>query len=107
MRRAALLLGLALTVAACGRGQTAVPFDGIYFRANAKAVERSARETFVVTVRRASRSEEGARQAAAHEATRYCIRWFGRSDIEWAVAPDDPANGIEDDRLTARGTCTG
>ena len=106
MRLGALGLMLLLP-AACTVKSNAIPFDGEYFRATAKSVDRQARETFDVVVRQVSKSEDGARQAAAHEATRYCIRWFGRSDLVWDVAPDDPALVIEDDRLTAQGTCTG
>jgi hypothetical protein len=107
MMRIACLGLLILTLVACGRGPNRLPFDDQYFRATAKPVERGEREVFEVVVRQASKSETGARQAAAHEATGYCIRWFGRSDIDWITDPADEAVRIENDLLTVRGTCTG
>ena len=108
MARSLILLCLLVSVAACGaRRDGRLPFDGQYFRASASPLDRADRAEFEVIVRQASKSESGARQAAAHEATAYCIRWFGRSDVAWQVAPDDEALRIQEDRLTVRGTCTG
>ena len=58
-----------------------------------KADDRS----FDLTVRRASRSLSGAREAGRYEATRFCIKVFGTSDIKWFLGPDD-----EDISLTGR-----
>jgi len=107
LRAFSLLLLGAAALAGCTQGPNRIPFDGVVFRASADAVDRSDRAYFEVIVRNVSQSESGARQAAAHEATVYCIRWYGLSDVDWendpAEAPIDAANNT----LVVRGTCTG
>lgn len=106
----ALMIGLvALTVAGCsklGRGEQTL-FDGQRFRASAKSTDRGDKATFTSTARPVAASLEGAAQAAAHEAVRHCIRYFGTSEIVWTIGPDsiDSAPQIDGDSLILQGTC--
>ncbi|MFL4470839.1 hypothetical protein ACERZ8_13450 [Tateyamaria armeniaca] len=104
----ALLLIAALMLSACSGERKAdrIAFDGQFFRASAKKVDRE-RLDFEVTVRPVSASLEGARAAGAYEATRYCVGNFGTSDIEWTNGPDgeDGTLRIANDRLLLLGTC--
>ena len=102
-----LCVSAALLVACGNRRDGDIPFDGQYFRATAKKVDRT-REDFTVTVRPVSASFEGALQAGEYEATKYCVLTFGSSDIDWEVGPDlDPeAYAIDGDQLQLSGTCT-
>ncbi|WP_299725153.1 hypothetical protein [uncultured Tateyamaria sp.] len=111
-RRPALLLGLmliaVLLLSACnGRKADRIAFDGQFFRASAKKVDKQ-RLDFEVTVRPVSASLEGARAAGAYEATRYCVGNFGTSDIDWTDGPDgeDGTLRISNDRLLLTGTCS-
>ena len=99
-------------VAACGtaptRSSDRVAFDGQYFRASAKPVDkRKAPAEFRVTVSGASASLDGAREAGRFEGTKFCVQNFGASRIVWSVGPDtEPQNlRIVDDKLTFAGTC--
>ncbi len=110
-RRPALLLGLmliaVLLLSACaGKKADRIAFDGQFFRASAKKVDKQ-RLNFEVTVRPVSASLEGARAAGAYEATRYCVGTFGTSDIEWTNGPDaeDGTLRISNDRLLLTGRC--
>ncbi|WP_223423369.1 hypothetical protein [Tateyamaria pelophila] len=103
------LLMAALLVSACSGGIRAdkIAFDGVNFRSSASAIDKQ-RDFFEVTVAPASSSILGAREAGRYEATRYCIKNFGSSDMDWAQGPD-AADGtliIDNDRLILRGTCT-
>ncbi|MEO1557264.1 MAG: hypothetical protein AAFS01_12595 [Pseudomonadota bacterium] len=113
-RRPVALLGLmliaTLLLAACSGERRAdrIPFDGQFFRTDAKKLNKD-RLDFVVTVRPVSASVNGALAAGLHEGTRYCIGNFGSSDIRWANGPESE-NGevpISNNRLTLQGTCTG
>ena len=68
-------------------------------------------EEFAVSVFRASQSVAGAREAGRHAAVTYCIKQYGRSEIDWAAGqgPDDEAlpRRIVDDTLGLRGRCKG
>jgi len=109
-----IVLGLVATMlASCGigdmvRNKKGLYFDGHQFRVRS-AKDGDAREDFIVTVSRASQSVEGAREAGRHEANRYCITNFGKSEKTWAAGqgPDDEniAARIVDDKLTLRGRC--
>ncbi|WP_372609945.1 hypothetical protein [Aquicoccus sp.] len=83
-----------------------VAFDGVEFRPRSEQAGDE-REAFTITVPRASQSPEGARLAGAHEATRYCIENYGRSDLEWDVGPEDEGLVVENDTLTLQGRCDG
>ncbi|MEK0163000.1 hypothetical protein VXL85_12455 [Phaeobacter sp. JH60H1] len=84
-------------------------YAGVPFSAKSKAVNK--KETlavFTTTVSKASRSLEGARLAAHHESTRYCIENFGTSRIAWQVNPLDAdiAVPLDGDTAVYGGTCT-
>ena len=104
MRKIVVLLCL-IGVAGCGKSTGQVTFDGQVFRGSAKAVDRADRSVFDATVRGVSKSEAGAREAVAYEATRYCIERFGVSDVEWEISPDAEDLPIDNDVLTLRGRC--
>jgi hypothetical protein len=81
-----------------------VSFDGYYFPyklARNKADDRS----FDLTVKRANRSLLGAREAGRYEATRFCIKIFGTSDIKWFLDPDDENIGLTGRVLKLSGQC--
>ncbi|MGR3271386.1 hypothetical protein DU478_16265 [Thalassococcus profundi] len=106
MRLVILMTCLGLAAAGCSRDATRVAFDGVYYRANAKAA-RSDRKNFVATVRGVSRGIEGAKSAAEYEGIKHCIRFYGTSDIAWAVGPETPntALPLNGDTLSFSGTC--
>ncbi len=109
IRHIALLTGAALALAACGQNRGYQPlFDGVQFRGKAERLSDDRRE-FAATARPVSRSLEGAREAARFQATKYCIRNFGSSRVDWTYGPDDAEDAlqIEDDTLRVRGACTG
>ena len=93
-------------LAGCNSRQDRFAFDGKYFRANVSKVDRQ-RDVFTVTVRNVSQSLDGAREAGRYEATKYCIKNYGSSDIEWVVGPDTPPQNLRivDDSLTFQGAC--
>ncbi len=100
-------LGLAtLTLAACGDPRPA--FDGVTFRASLDAAKDTP-ELFVVEVRDAGKSLDGARAAGRYEAVRYCIETFGNSRIDWAQGPDAEASALQfdDGDLILKGQCAG
>lgn len=106
-----MFLAGGLLVSACGTAPssaTRVAFDGIYFSAKAKHVNKKATPAdFTVTVNRVSQSLDGAREAGRYEGTKFCIQNFGSSRIAWKVGPDTkPQNlRIENDKLTFAGSC--
>ncbi len=104
----AILLIAALLLTACSGERRAdrVAFDGQFFRASAKKVDKQ-RLDFEVTVRPVSASLEGAREAGRYEATRYCVGNFGSSNIDWTSGPDaeDGRLLVSNDRLLLTGTC--
>lgn len=106
VQRGLWALGLALVVAACGEDESRLAFDGFYFKTRASEIEDD-RARFVITVFKVSQTLEGARQAGAHEATRYCIENFGTSRISWVVPPDTPLESltIVDDTVSFQGEC--
>ena len=81
-----------------------VSFDGYYFPyklVRNKVDDRS----FDLTVKRANRSLPGAREAGRYEATRFCIKIFGTSDIKWFLDPDDENIGLTGRVLKLSGQC--
>ncbi|MFW8637166.1 hypothetical protein [Cribrihabitans pelagius] len=87
----ALCLAAAAALTACGavtEGRTT--YDGVAFRAKAKPVDkRTSRAAFSVTIRNANRSLTGARLAADHAGTTYCVVNYGSSRIDWRADPRD------------------
>jgi len=107
MIRAAFISCAALAVlAGCSDPTKLVLFDGQQFVGRLKA-DKDDKRNFVATSAPVSRSLEGAREAARFEGTSYCVRKYGRSDIEWSVSPEAEATelSIVDDVLTVQGRC--
>ncbi|MCT4557923.1 MAG: hypothetical protein N4A61_07675 [Pelagimonas sp.] len=117
MMRLVLVSALVLTTAGCsslsnlgvpGLQRRAIPtFDGHRFNVGVKTEGRKNQQAFVASVRGISRSPEGAIQAAAYHATRHCLKFYGTSDIDWTVGPDqDPATLAQGtDSLSLSGRC--
>ena len=115
MRKIVVLALAASVLASCGaterlRSKKGLFFDGHQFRTRAEQVGEE-HEEFAVSVFRASQSVAGAREAGRHAAVTYCIKRYGRSEIDWAAGqgPDDKAlpRRIVDDTLGLRGRCKG
>jgi hypothetical protein len=107
MRGFSIITLTALALTACSNKEdTGLRFDGQYFQTKAKKAEDSLVE-FTVTVTPVSSSVEGALAAGEYEGTRYCIKNFGTSVIEWSVGPKtDPKQvHVVDDTLTFLGRC--
>ena len=81
-----------------------VLFDGYYFSSKLSRSKLDDR-LFDLTVRRANRSLLGAREAGRYEATRFCIKNFGTSDIKWFMGPDDQSIGLTGKVLKLSGQC--
>jgi hypothetical protein len=105
------LIGLgcaALLLAGCDRERpNSYRFEGNYYPAKAKSIDSKDRSGFTANVRGVSQGLEGARQAAAYEATKYCVNTLGTSDVTWTVGPDAPIEAIQSDKdsITVTGTC--
>lgn len=106
VRHGAMTLGLCAVLAACQANENRIAYDGFYFKTRAEEIDDD-RARFTMTVFKVSQTLEGAREAGAHEATRYCIENFGTSRIAWVVPPDTPLENltIVDDTLTFQGEC--
>lgn len=103
----ALLLIAALLLSACAeRRADRVAFDGQFFRASSKKLDKD-RIDFEVNVRPVSASLDGAREAGRQEATRYCVGNFGSSEIDWISGPDgeDGQLRVSNDTLQLLGRC--
>ena len=81
-----------------------ISFDGYYFSSKLSRSKLDDR-SFDLTVRRANRSLLGAREAGRYEATRFCIKNFGTSDIKWVIGPDDQSIGLTGKVLKLSGQC--
>ena len=81
-----------------------VSFDGYYFSSKLSR-NKSDNRSFDLKVRRANRSLLGAREAGRYEATRYCVKNFGTSDIKWVLGPDDQSIGLTGKVLKLSGQC--
>jgi hypothetical protein len=104
--RALISFALVAAVSACAESGTIPRFDGLQFGGRLQA-DREDRRAFTAQVAPVSQSLAGAREAARHEGTVYCVRNYGSSDIEWISDPDADENAlqIEDDRLFVSGRC--
>lgn len=101
------LVALVFALGACTETSKRIRFEGEYYRAKAKA-PRSDRHNFVVTSGPLDRGLEGARQAALYEGAMHCMRYYGTSDVVWAVHPtegDPNALTRERNRIAVRGRC--
>lgn len=108
MIRFALICSFALgALAGCSDPTRQVLFDGLPFKGRLSA-DKDDKRNFVATAAPVSQSLEGAREAARFEGTSYCVRKYGRSDIEWAASPDAEATALNivEDVLTVQGRCS-
>ena len=98
-------LCIALT-AGCTPRDERVAFDGVFFNAKARKVEKQ-NDVFTVTVKKVSQSLDGAREAGRHAGTEYCIEKFGTSRIQWGIGPDTPPEQLQivGDSITFDGKC--
>ena len=105
MTRLLLTLSAIALLAACG-GRERVAFDGNFYRASAKA-PRADRANFTASAGPISRGLNGAVQAARHEAIRHCIKFYGTSDILYAVPEGAPLESVprNGDRVVLSGRC--
>lgn len=101
----ALVVCAGLT-AGCTSSEDRILFDGQYFNAKLRKVDRQL-DVFTVTVKPVSKSVEGALAAGQYEAIIHCVNYFGSSDIEWTVGPDTPSEqlSVVNDVLTLQGRC--
>ena len=81
-----------------------VSFDGYYFSSKLSRSKLDDR-SFDLTVRLANRSLSGAREAGRYEATKFCIKNYGTSDIKWVLGPDDQTIGLTGKVLKLSGQC--
>lgn len=97
---------VAALVAGCTDSKNRIAYDGQFFRAKVSKVDKQ-RDVFVVSVKDPGKSIEGARLAAHHEGTSYCIENYGTSAVIWNVDPLDEEGQltITDDRLIYQGRC--
>ena len=105
--RVGIAVALLAALTACsGARREVMAFEGVVFKAKATST-RADRKAFDIAVSPVSASLEGARQAGLYEATKYCVRGFGSSDIVWEYAPDAPEASlvIAEDTLLLRGRC--
>lgn len=81
-------------------------FDGLSFKGRLQ-VDKEDKRNFLATATPVSQSLDGAREAARFEGTAYCVRKYGRSDIDWSAGPEAEANAlnITENVLTLQGRC--
>jgi hypothetical protein len=101
--------GIALCVgllAACTAAEDRISFDGQFYNAKLRKVERQL-DVFTVSVRPVSKSLRGALEAGSYEAVGYCVNQFGTSDVIWTAGPAAPRAqlAIERDTLILQGLC--
>lgn len=101
-----VVIAACLGITACDRlvEDNRVAFDGIYFSSKV-SFDKAQQENFEIVVRRATQSVDGAREAGRYEATIYCVRNFGTSDVDWVLGPDADQIQITDGDLYLKGTC--
>ncbi|MFN3209177.1 MAG: hypothetical protein ACE369_09285 [Roseovarius sp.] len=101
----ALLAGAVM--AGCTKTSERVTFNGVYYKAKAKAVSRNDRERFIVTVPRVNRGYDGALAAGNYEGKRYCVANYGTSEIAWSRPPSGARGTIpvKNNKMTFAGRC--
>nr|WP_240931668.1 hypothetical protein [Sedimentitalea sp. CY04] len=105
-----MVLG-AVTLTACDSAKKKRPtYDGVPFKIKTKAVDKkNSRADFIVEIKDAGQSLEGARLAAAHAGVTYCLSeaGYGTSDIIWNINPRDPEAQLRlvDGAAVFQGTC--
>ncbi len=100
------VLVAAFALSACQKRNERVLFDGKYYPVKESGAKGD-RNSFVVTVRRAEQGLDAAREAGRHGGTRYCLKNFGTSDIDWTQGPDaeDAELELSGGNLIFRGRC--
>jgi hypothetical protein len=95
-----------LALIACTEDDDRIAFDGQYFKGRVSGSKED-RTQFVATVTPVAASLEGAREAARYEGTKYCIKNYGTSKIDWSSSPDaeEADLSIENGTLTVAGAC--
>lgn len=106
MKPIVLIAALATALAGCTNSKDRVQYDGQYFRTKVSKVDKQV-DVFTVRVKDPTKSINGARAAAHHEGTAYCVENFGTSDIIWNVDPLDAeaAVTVTDNTLVFEGRC--
>ncbi|MEP2532830.1 hypothetical protein [Shimia sp.] len=100
------LLGVTLALSACNRRKKDdVSFNGVHFKSHAEKVSKEERDRFTVEVQKVSQNFDGAREAGRYAGTKYCIKEYGTSTIEWAIGPDTETIIPVDDMITLEGYC--
>jgi hypothetical protein len=84
-----MMLCSLLVATGCTERSKRVLFDGKYYPTRERGIDKSDRHAFQVTVRRVAQGVEQAREAGRHGGSKYCIKNFGTSEIEWERGPDD------------------
>ncbi len=108
-----LLLVAATALSACGgrkltdfgRKKETITFDGFQYKSKAAKYNKTDRDHFEVTVSRATQSLDGARQAGKYEATKYCIKQYGTSSVDWVIGPETETIVPVDDKIRMEGYC--
>ncbi|TCL09849.1 hypothetical protein BXY66_1914 [Shimia isoporae] len=105
-RTLTLLLCASFALTACDRRKDdQFAFNGIYFKSTSDQVSKEVREHFEVNVKGANQDLKAAREAGRYEGTRYCIKEYGTSRIDWVVGPENEAVVPVDDVLRLEGIC--
>lgn len=106
IRAGVITLALLGSLGACTDPAKAILFDGMRYSGRLQA-DREDKARFSATAAPVSQGLDGAREAARYEGTRYCVRKYGSSIIDWSRSPDDEAEtlSIVDDRLIVEGRC--
>ncbi len=103
-----LVLGAvaAAVLAGCSDSKNRIAYDGEFFRAKAKKVDKQ-RDVFEVSVNDPAKSLAGARLAAHHKGVQYCIENYGSSDVAWNADPLDEEAQVTviNGKLIYRGKC--
>lgn len=107
MMRTALIITCALGLTACGEAwqDNRMPFGGIYWSSSLD-VAKETPEDFSIVVKDATQDRDAAKEAGRFEGIKYCVEFFGSSDIDWGQGPDQRLNIVKGD-LYLNGSCTG
>lgn len=102
-----LMVCAAVALSACDRRKKAdeYAFNDVYFLSKADKASKEERDHVIVRVKKASQNLEGAREAGRYEATKYCIKQYGTSTIEWVIGPETETIVPIDDVITLEGYC--
>ena len=104
--RVMMAILLTLNLVACGERyrDNQVAFEGIKFDADL-STDKNDDFAFRVSVKKAEKNIDGAREAGRYEATKFCIEKLSTSDVEWANGPDADQLMIKDGNLELSGRC--